>query len=121
MPWVSGWDPHTEAEKFTPYMPVRNVTSEYPPTILIHGTDGTDVPYQQSLLMAEQFRRHGVEHGVTPLTQGSETPGLKYGIPSGFTSFLRSGRAADGLVHRSQLALPLPLLVQVLLISRSCL
>ena len=50
-------DPQAEAEKFTPYMPVRNVTSEYPPTILIHGTHDTDVPYQQSLLLAEQLTR----------------------------------------------------------------
>ena len=34
---VSGWDPHTEPEKFQPYMAVRNVTPDYPPTLLIHG------------------------------------------------------------------------------------
>ena len=59
---VSGWDPKTEVDKFVPYMPVRNVTSEYPPTLLIHGTKDTDVPYEQSQLMAEQLTRHGVKH-----------------------------------------------------------
>src|SRR5262249_16938668 len=34
---VSGWDPKGEAEKFKPFEPVRNVSSEYPPTFLIHG------------------------------------------------------------------------------------
>jgi dipeptidyl aminopeptidase/acylaminoacyl peptidase len=43
-------------------MPLRNVTKKYPPTLLIHGTEDTDVPYEQSVLMAEQFEKHGVEH-----------------------------------------------------------
>lgn len=59
---VSGWDPRTEAEKFTPYMPVKNVSPNYPPTVLIHGTADTDVPFEQSQLMAEQFKKHGVAY-----------------------------------------------------------
>ena len=43
---VSGWDPFTEAEKFFPYMPVKNITDDYPPTMLIHGTNDTYVPIQ---------------------------------------------------------------------------
>ena len=76
---VSGWDPHTEADAFTPYMPVRNVTPDYPPTVLIHGTDDTDVPYQQSLLMAEQFRKLGLDHELVTI-QGAEH-GLDGGDP----------------------------------------
>lgn len=30
---VSGWDPLTEAKKFLPYMPLNNVTREYPPHV----------------------------------------------------------------------------------------
>ena len=59
---VSGWDPRDEAEKFEPYMPLRNVTPDFPPTMLVHGTSDTDVPYEQSALMAEQFHQHGVRH-----------------------------------------------------------
>ena len=59
---VSGWDPHDEAERFDPYMPVRNVTPDYPPTLLVHGTADTDVPHEQSILMQEQFLKHGVRH-----------------------------------------------------------
>jgi len=57
---VSGFDPHTQAERFIPFMPLRNVSSEYPPTMLIHGTNDTDVPYRQSELMARQLEQHGV-------------------------------------------------------------
>ena len=68
---ISGWDPHTEAEKFYPYMAVKNVTPDYPPTLLLHGTQDTDVPYQQSVMMAEELEKHGVEHRLITL-QGGE-------------------------------------------------
>jgi acetyl esterase/lipase len=72
---VSGWDPRLESEKFFPFMPVKQVTPEFPPTVLIHGTADTDVPFQQSEMMAAQFERHHVpfefhrirdaEHGLS--------------------------------------------------------
>jgi acetyl esterase/lipase len=57
---VSGWDPAETPEKFFPFMPIKNVTPDYPPTVLIHGTADTDVPFEQSQLMAEQFEKHRV-------------------------------------------------------------
>jgi acetyl esterase/lipase len=74
---VSGWDPFTEAQRFEPFMPVKNVTPEYPPTVLIHGTNDTDVPYQQSELMAEQFKQHQVSHLVISV------PGAEHGLAGG--------------------------------------
>jgi acetyl esterase/lipase len=59
---VTGHNPHTEAEWFTPYCPIRNVTSIYPPTILIHGTADTDVPYALSKDMNATLGRAGVVH-----------------------------------------------------------
>ncbi len=67
---VSGWDPHTEQKKFTPYMPVKNVTADYPPTLLIHGEEDTDVPYQQSVMMAAELRRNKVEHRLISISNG---------------------------------------------------
>jgi acetyl esterase/lipase len=67
---VSGWDPHDEAEKFTPFMPVRNVTPEYPPTLLIHGQNDTDVPHEQSVMMAAEFKKHGVQHQLLSIAGG---------------------------------------------------
>jgi len=57
---VSGWDPRDQSEKFSPFMPVKNVTAHYPPTVLIHGTADTDVPFEQSQLMAQEFQRRGI-------------------------------------------------------------
>ncbi len=71
---VSGWDPHTEPERFYPFMPVRNVTGDYPPTMLIHGADDTDVPYEQSLMMASAFEEHGVAHKLVTI------PGAEHGF-----------------------------------------
>ena len=67
---VSGWNPHTEAEKFFPYMPIKNVTSDYPPTLMIHGTNDTDVPYEQSVMMAVEFKAHDVEHELISIARG---------------------------------------------------
>ncbi len=59
---VAGIDPATHDAKLTPYCPVRNVTREYPPTLLAHGDQDTDVPYAQSALMNDALGRVGVEH-----------------------------------------------------------
>ncbi|MCH8923741.1 MAG: alpha/beta hydrolase [Planctomycetes bacterium] len=76
---VSGFDPRKESKKFTPYEPVRNVNKNYPPTILIHGTKDTDVPYEQSTMMAEQFKRHKVPHRL--ITVQGAGHGLARGKP----------------------------------------
>ena len=76
---VSGWDPRTEAKKYTPYMPVKNVARDYPATLLIHGTEDTDVPHQQSAMMAEQFKKFGVEYEFISINGGEH--GLGGGDP----------------------------------------
>jgi acetyl esterase/lipase len=58
---VSGHDPQREPRYFDPYCPARNVTAQYPPTLLIHGDKDEDVPYTQSEQMADELKRHGVE------------------------------------------------------------
>jgi len=67
---VSGWDPHTEQKKFVPYMPVKNVTPDYPPTLMIHGEEDTDVPHEQSVMMAAELRRDNVEHKLISIPNG---------------------------------------------------
>jgi dipeptidyl aminopeptidase/acylaminoacyl peptidase len=74
---VSGWDPRTEAARFHAFMPLRNVTKDYPPALLIHGTDDTDVPYEQSMLMAEEFIKHGLEYEFISI------PGGEHGLAGG--------------------------------------
>jgi acetyl esterase/lipase len=74
---VSGWDPKNEAEKFAPFMPVKNVTADYPPTLLIHGDRDTDVPHEQSEMMAAEFKRLGVQHRLISVA------GAEHGLAGG--------------------------------------
>lgn len=67
---VSGWDPIQDAKRFDPFMPVKNVTREYPPTVMIHGTADTDVPHEQSVMMAEQLKQHDVPHLMLSIEGG---------------------------------------------------
>jgi acetyl esterase/lipase len=61
-PEVTGFDPLKEPRKLDPFCPVHNVSADYPPTLLIHGTEDTDVPYDQSVGMAKELARHKVAH-----------------------------------------------------------
>jgi len=67
---VMGLDPRTHDEAFTPFVPVRNVTPDYPPTLLLHGQKDTDVPYQQSVQMAQALANAGVEHELALYPEG---------------------------------------------------
>jgi acetyl esterase/lipase len=68
---VAGHDPNTEDRWFDRYCPIRNVTREYPPTMLVHGTADTDVPYEQSKMMADRLRQARVEHNLVTVPEGS--------------------------------------------------
>jgi dipeptidyl aminopeptidase/acylaminoacyl peptidase len=65
---VTGHDPDQEPDAFHPFCPVRNITDEYPPTLLLHGDEDTDVPHEQSVLMRAKLERYGVDHDMISLT-----------------------------------------------------
>ena len=87
---VAGWDPETEARKFAPYCPVRNVTREYPPTMLLHGDADTDVPFAQSEDMAREFERRGVEHEFIRIPGGPHGFDAKMEDPTVAEAFERA-------------------------------
>ena len=76
---VSTWDPHKTSEKCYPSLPLNNLTAEYPPSLLLHGTKDTDVPYQQLVLMAAGLRTLNIEHQLISITGGEH--GLGGGDP----------------------------------------
>lgn len=59
---VTGHNPRTDVGWFEPYRPIRNVSAEYPPTVLIHGTGDTDVPYSTAVKMDAKLSQFGVVH-----------------------------------------------------------
>ena len=71
---VTGLDPSQDRAALDPFCPVRNVSPAYPPTMLLHGTADTDVPYDRSVKMAQELARHGVKHELVTL------PGAEHGL-----------------------------------------
>ncbi len=74
---VTGLDPEKDRAKLDPFCPVRNVTPAYPPTLLVHGTADTDVPYELSAAMDGEMERHKVEHVLVTV------PGSGHGLSGG--------------------------------------
>ena len=91
---TDGWDPKKDVEKFAPYMPVRNVSGDYPPTLMIHGTHDTDVPHEQSVMMAREFKKHDVKHQLISIENGEH--GLGGGDPEKIdAAYLQAERFLD--------------------------
>ncbi len=67
---VAGIDPRKTPRAFDRFCPLRNVTKEYPATMFLHGDRDTDVPFEQSELMAKELERNGVEHEFVRIAGG---------------------------------------------------
>ncbi len=94
---VTGFDPRTERAKLDPFCPVRNVTPEYPPTMLVHGTEDTDVPYELSAAIAKEFERHKVPHELVTV------PGAGHGLSGGDRKLIDEAHAKALAFLRTQL------------------
>ncbi len=84
---VTGFDHITEKTKLDPYCPVRNVTKDYPPTLLVHGTEDTDVPYELSANMAKEFEKHKVPFEFVTVK------GAGHGLSGGDTKLVADAHA----------------------------
>lgn len=76
---VTGIDAEKEPGKLDRFCPVKQITRDYPPILMIHGTKDTDVPYFCSTDMARELTKHGVKHELLTL-EGAEH-GLRDGAP----------------------------------------
>src|SRR5262249_339012 len=97
---VSGWDPHTQADKFAPFMALKNVTPDYPPTLLIHGDKDTDVPHEQSQLMDVELTKHKVEHRLITIA------GPQHGLPDADPDLVKATYRTAAEFLRQHLAAP---------------
>lgn len=64
---VTGFDPQTEQNRLKPYNPKQNITPQYPPILMIHGTEDYDVPYSASVAMADALARQNRPHELLPV------------------------------------------------------
>jgi len=58
---VSGLSPILDRERLLAYCPLYNIGPEYPPTLLLHGDQDTDVPFEQSAQMAAALDQRGIQ------------------------------------------------------------
>lgn len=59
------------------YSMENQVGPHTPPTFLVFASDDQSVPYQNSLMYAEQLKLHGIEHTAIQLEKGGHGFGLK--------------------------------------------
>ncbi len=67
---MTGLDPRKQSSAFDPFCPLVNVSNKYPPTLLLHGDKDTDVPFTESVRMANELQRNGVEHDFIRIAGG---------------------------------------------------
>jgi acetyl esterase/lipase len=95
---VVGHDPDREPRIFDPFCPLRNVTRDYPPTLLLHGDNDTDVPFEQSVLMAKELERQGIQHELIPMPGRGHGFDAEMGDPEIAATFDRVLKFLDGLL-----------------------
>jgi acetyl esterase/lipase len=74
LPEVTGHSLPHDLEWFSKYCPSRNISTGFPPTVLVHGRDDTDVPVTESDTLADRLRVKGVHHEFHSL------PGVGHGF-----------------------------------------
>jgi acetyl esterase/lipase len=94
---VTGFDPETERRKLDPYCPVRNISAEYPPILMIHGTKDTDVPYELSANMAKELAKHKVAHELVTV------PDAGHGLAGGDRKLVAEAHDKAAAFIRKQL------------------
>lgn len=59
---VTSHNPKKEARWFNKYCPIKNMYSNYPPVLLIHGDKDLDVPFEESVSMDKKLTKEKVKH-----------------------------------------------------------
>jgi acetyl esterase/lipase len=96
---VTGLDPVTQKETLTKYCPVRQISRDYPPILMVHGTLDSDVPYACSTEMARELERQGVKYELLSV------PNAEHGLRDGDPQRVREVRLRALQFIAEQLAL----------------
>lgn len=67
---VTGMDTFLKKKQLQQWSPFWNVSADYPPTMLLHGTKDDDVPYEESERMAQKLADAGVENKLITIPGG---------------------------------------------------
>ena len=74
------------------YSPVRNITANYPPILMIHGTADTDVPYSKSADMAKQLAVKKVAHELITVKDAG------HGLGGGDRDLIQQAHGSHSLI-----------------------
>ncbi|CEG26924.1 alpha/beta hydrolase [Bacillus sp. B-jedd] len=67
---VTGLNPVHNNEEILKLSPIHQVGPEFPPTLFLHGTKDTDVPYEQSVYMRAALVKKGVSAKLITIPNG---------------------------------------------------
>lgn len=59
---VTHLDREKHFEELSSFCPVRNISHQFPPTLLIHGDKDTDVPFSESVKLAQAFKANNIDY-----------------------------------------------------------
>ena len=71
--YVTGVQSEGDITSLNQYCPVQQVDSQYPPTLLLHGDDDEDVPYNESINMEQALSDAGVPCELVTIKGGKHT------------------------------------------------
>ena len=82
---ISGLDTFLNKKQLRQWCPLFNISSEYPPTLLLHGTNDVDVPFEESKKMSLELSGSGVYNKLITMNgyghvfdQNMNNPDVKY-------------------------------------------
>jgi len=67
---VTGINPLMDKEEIVSLSPMYRISKDYPPTLLLHGTNDIDVPYEQSVFMRGALIKEGIEAKLITIPNG---------------------------------------------------
>jgi len=67
---VTGINPAMDKEEIVNLSPMYRISNDYPPTLLLHGTNDVDVPYEQSVFMRGALIKEGIEAKLITIPNG---------------------------------------------------
>jgi len=68
--YVSGMNPVLSRDKLEKLSPVNNIGADYPPSMLLHGDRDEDVPYEESVRMAEALNKAEIPNQLITIPGG---------------------------------------------------
>lgn len=71
--YVTGLDPIIYRDHLLPFCPLEHVDESYPPTLLLHGDQDEDVPYEESVKMYTALKENNVPVELVTIPRGKHT------------------------------------------------